>query len=229
MSEKCCITSKTRSDFIYEHLKEDIVNLYYKPGERLSESKIAERYGVSRDSTRKGITRLVQEGLLISRPQYGTIVCEISAKQGKDVCDIRLLLETYAIRLAVGKLEASITAELMEEHERLWKKLDDDGPETVRAIYDLDAKMHSAVYSACGNAMVPQIIKLYSPIIRRIQVANMMGHNERKRGTMYEMGNIITALANKDEKAAEAAMYVHINNIKQTMEKTNGQKEENTL
>ena len=123
MSEKCCVTSKTRSDFIYEHLKEDIVNLYYKPGERLSESKIAERYGVSRDSTRKGITRLVQEGLLISRPQYGTIVCEISAKQGKDVCDIRLLLETYAIRLAVGKLEASITAELMEEHERLWKNL----------------------------------------------------------------------------------------------------------
>lgn len=229
MSEKCFVTSKTRSDFIYEHLKEDIVNLYYKPGERLSESKIAERYGVSRDSTRKGITRLVQEGLLISRPQYGTIVCELSTKQGKDVCDIRLLLETYAIRLAVKKLEASITAELMEEHERLWKKLDDDGPETVRAIYDLDAKMHNAVYSACGNAMVPQIIKLYSPIIRRIQVANMMGHNERRRETMFEMGKIITALANRDEKAAEAAMYVHINNIKQTMEKANGQKEDNTL
>ena len=213
------IKSKTRSDFIYERLKEDIVNLYYKPGEKLSETKIAERYGVSRDSTRKGITRLVQEGLLISRPQYGTIVCELSVKQGKDVCDIRLLLETYAVRLAVENIEPSISAKLMEDYKRLWEKLDDDSPETVNAIYDLDDRMHNAIYNACANEMVPQIIHSYSPIIRRIQVANMMGHNERKRGTMSEMGNIIAALVDKDVKAAEAAMYININNIKKTVEK----------
>ena len=213
------VKSKTRSDFIYERLKEDIVNLYYKPGEKLSEAKIAERYGVSRDSTRKGITRLAQEGLLISRPQYGTIVCELSVKQGKDVCDIRLLLETYAVKLAVEKIDPSISVKLMEDYQRLWKKLDDDSPETVNAIYDLDDRMHDAIYNACGNEMVPQIIHSYSPIIRRIQVANMMGHNERKRGTMFEMGNIIAALVDKYVRAAEAAMYVHINNIKKTVEK----------
>lgn len=220
MSEEFVAKSRTAADVVYDRLRNDIINLYYKPGEKLSEMKIAERYGVSRDPVRKSVTRLVQEGLLISKPQYGTIVSEISIKQGLDVCDVRLLLETYAIKLAVKKIDPKVAKKLLEDYDKLKSRLEDDDPDAVVAIYDFDARMHHEIYVACGNEMVANVIQSFGHIIRRIQVSNIMWH-KRKDATMKEMGDIIVSLVNRDEKAAEAAMYLHINNIKLTVESSN--------
>lgn len=215
--EKLVVRSRTAADMVYHELYQDIINLRFQPGEKLSETMLAERYGVSRDPVRKSISRLVQEGLLISRPQYGTIVSPISIQQGIDICDIRLLLETYAVHIAVKNLDESTIFSLVNEYEDLQKRLNSDDQEKIRQeIYSLDGRMHKVIYDASGNNMIANIINSYSFIIRRIQISNIMWHN-RQTATMQEMGKIIKALSSRDEEAAVEAMSVHIENIKKTI------------
>ena len=99
------IRKATSADVVYEKMKNDIVTLFFKPGEKLSETKLAARYGVSRDPVRKAVSRLAQEGMLESKPQVGTLVKSLSIEQGKDVCDLRCLLECYAIERAVETID----------------------------------------------------------------------------------------------------------------------------
>jgi len=220
MGETVEVKRKTAADAVYEQLKEDIITLYYKPGEKLSEVKIAQRYNVSRDPVRKGISRLVQEGLLVSKPQYGTIVCGLSVKQGQEICDIRLILEVYAIKMAIGHIPEEKLAVLLEDLGKAKKALAQDSDEATNLIYKLDGEMHAAIWDFCGNSMIGNIIKSYDSIVRRIQISNIMYH-ERKQGTMAEMEEIIIALRNNNEKRAEDAMRLHITNIKKTLVQTN--------
>jgi GntR family transcriptional regulator, frlABCD operon transcriptional regulator len=63
-------------------LKEDILRGKYKPGEKLPpESEICKAYGVSRITSRRAITDLVQEGILYSMQGKGTFVKELKEKR----------------------------------------------------------------------------------------------------------------------------------------------------
>ncbi|MDY4610552.1 MAG: GntR family transcriptional regulator [Sphaerochaetaceae bacterium] len=219
------VKRKTAADAVYEQLKEDIITLYYKPGEKLSEVKIARRYNVSRDPVRKGISRLVQEGLLVSKPQYGTIVCNLSIEQGQEICDVRLILEVYAVKMAIGHIPEGQMKVLLENLEKAKKALAQDSEDTTTLIYKLDGELHSTIWNSCGNNMIGTIIKSYDSIVRRIQISNMM-YRERKQETMAEMEKIILSLKDNDERSAEEAMRTHIANIKKTLVQTNTEKKE---
>lgn len=211
------IKKVTTADAVYDQLRNDIINLYYQPGEKLSEAKIADRYGVSRDPVRKSISRLVQEGLIISKPQCGTFVSKISADQGKEVCEIRIILETFAIRNAVNVIDEALIDSMLEEYNKLDKRLEfEDGEDLRNSIYALDAKLHNAIYDCCGNSMIASTISSYAHITKRIQIANITYH-ERKFNTMEEMHEIMLALKARDVERSVEAMRKHIENIKQTV------------
>ncbi len=218
--ETVMLKQKTAADAVYEQLKEDIITLYYKPGEKLSEAKIAQRYGVSRDPVRKSVSRLVQEGLVVSKPQSGTFVQEVSLKQGQDVCDIRCVLETYAIRKAIGHVSKEKLDQLSAMLEKAKRMMDFDSEEARQLIYAADGAMHQTIWDASGNEMVAKTIKSYDAYVRRIQISNMIYHS-RKQATMEEMEAIVSALRANDVDKAEEAMRIHISNIKKTLGSSN--------
>ncbi|MDD3904024.1 MAG: GntR family transcriptional regulator [Sphaerochaeta sp.] len=215
------IEKQTAADIVYGLIKKEIIELNYKPGEKLSEQKIAERYNVSRDPVRKAVSKLALEGLLVSKPQFGTIVSEISIPQALDICDIRLLLEVYAIEHAVQNMSDDEIYILVKNYERLEDILKNiaDSELQNQEIYSLDAQMHNAIYVASGNSMVKSVIDAYAFIIKRVQIANIKWH-QRKDDTVKEMGMIIRALQSRDTEKAVSAMRVHIGNIRLTVEKT---------
>ena len=52
------------TDWVYEELREAILDLRLQPGEPLREAAIAEQLGVSKTPIREALTRLEQEGLV---------------------------------------------------------------------------------------------------------------------------------------------------------------------
>ena len=217
MEEIVNLERRTVTDAVYEQLRKDIIEMFYQPGERLSEQKIAQRYGVSRDPVRKAVSRLVQENLLISKPQCGTFVSELSIKQGREVCEIRLLLEAHAVRTACAHIPQEELDQLVSDLEKTRRIAEEEDEEEARQyIYRLDEQMHRIIWKYCGNEMIGSIIRSYDFIVKRIQISNMQYHR-RKSGTLLEMGKIILALAKKDVDAAVKAMEIHIGNIKKTL------------
>src|SRR5690606_42140978 len=91
---------KTSTDLIYEAMRDDINNLRLKPGEKISEVRMAKKYNVSRAPVRDAIRRLQQDKLVLVKPQIGTIVAPVSLEKARDSCQVRLLLEPYAAEIA---------------------------------------------------------------------------------------------------------------------------------
>jgi len=226
MRKNVKLVKQTTTDLVYEQLKKDIINLVYMPGEKLSEAKIAERYGVSRDPVRKAVALLEQESLLTSRPQFGTIVNPISLKQGIEVCTIRYLLETYAIEVAAKKINDATILDLKRKIIEVEAKLETcDREQILPLLFEMDKELHNAIYDACGNETLKSIINTYSTIIQRIRKANVTWA-QREKSSIKEMKDIIEALCRHDPIMAKAAMSTHIMNIEKTVEAINQKNKE---
>lgn len=203
---------KTLSDYIYEEILEDIISLNYMPGHRLSDVQLAEKYNVSRAPVRNAIMRLEREGMVVVKPQSSTIVSKISIKMAQDICDVRLLLETYAVRIAAEKITDRQLDDLQAAFDKL-EAMDPDSEERSRFISVVDLQMHNLISELCGNQVIPEIIDRYRPEIQRVRRANITWVN-RKEPTQMEMQKIFAALKKRDADAAVEAMREHIINIR---------------
>src|SRR5690606_2025042 len=84
-------------------LRDEIVTLVLKPGDAISESDIATKYGVSRQPVREAFIRLSQQGLLLIRPKRATVVKKISPDGVRQSRFIRESIEVETIRRVVAE------------------------------------------------------------------------------------------------------------------------------
>jgi DNA-binding GntR family transcriptional regulator len=93
----------TAGEEVYRACKRDLITLAFLPGASLTEQELAERYGTSRVPVREACRRLQQEGLLTAVAYKGYFVTQISMKQISDCFDLRVVLESHAVELAVAR------------------------------------------------------------------------------------------------------------------------------
>ena len=85
------------SQRVYEPIKEKILNLSYKPGERLVEQHLAAEFGISKSPIRDALQRLERENLVYMLPFIGSHVAKISKKEYAEIHQLREALETYCL------------------------------------------------------------------------------------------------------------------------------------
>ena len=93
-------------------LEEDIVAGRLRPGQRLDEAGLAERFGVSRTPIREALLKLAEEGLVDIYPQHGSFVAPIRLTDVYDAQFVRESLECSAISLAAEKIDADQSRQL---------------------------------------------------------------------------------------------------------------------
>ncbi len=91
-----------------------------KPGEQVSEVRLAETLGFGRAPVRNALDLLASEGLLVRIARSGTFVRELNFKEYGDILDVRLSLETLAIGLACQRATPKEKSNLI----RAGKKVD---------------------------------------------------------------------------------------------------------
>ncbi|MCD7909414.1 MAG: GntR family transcriptional regulator [Clostridium sp.] len=211
-AETTGIKRKTLGDSLYERLLDDIVCLRFAPGEKISEAIIVERYGVSRAPVRDALGKLERKGLVRIKPQFGTVVSEISSQKVHDICDVRLLIECHAVKIAAPKMDDLTIAELQEAFD-VFDRMDHGTEEFRQQVSRVDVLLHGAINAVCGNVIIPEIIEQYQPEIQRIRRYNRTWAN-RAEASLAEMKCIFKALKQRDPDAASRAMEDHIKNIK---------------
>ncbi|MGA8353133.1 MAG: GntR family transcriptional regulator, partial [Solirubrobacteraceae bacterium] len=102
ISERASGTSRARGR-VYAILRDAIVSAEFEPGQRLSESELAERLGVSRTPIREALVRLRDDRLVEIVPQLGTYVSRISRQAIDDAQFVRSALEGAAVRIAATR------------------------------------------------------------------------------------------------------------------------------
>lgn len=92
-------------DDAYRLMKSDIVLSRIAPGAAVSEATLEKRYGIGRASIRKALTRLAQDGLVVTRPRSGHQVAPLTLADIEEVFMLRRRLEPYSVRLAAGRID----------------------------------------------------------------------------------------------------------------------------
>ena len=101
-------------ELVYQKLREDILNGYYKHGDELREAAVGKEIGVSRTPVREALRQLELEGLVTMVPNRGAFVNGISEQDVQDIYLIRARLEDC--------VQGWQQSELMSPRWKKWKK-----------------------------------------------------------------------------------------------------------
>lgn len=97
----------TLGDRAYGLLRGDIIRCVLPPGSEVSESKLAEQYGVGLAAVRKALSRLTQDGFVTPLPRRGYVITPITLRGIHDLLELRSVLEPAAARKAAASREDS--------------------------------------------------------------------------------------------------------------------------
>lgn len=155
MSNKQGITAMTpqsTSIKIAEKLRERIIDGYFAPGQQINETLVSSQLNLSRGPLREALQRLSQEGLLVSKPNRGVFVVELSPVDVDEIYSVREILELGAAELLMTQSAArrqQVSDKLKGIAVKLSAAADDDDWATV---LKLDLEFHTALVSAPGNS-----------------------------------------------------------------------------
>ncbi|GAB6936083.1 MAG: GntR family transcriptional regulator [Bacillota bacterium] len=110
----------TRSEWVYEKLKEAILSGEIAPGERLVVDQLARELGTSPIPVREALRRLEAEGWVENKPFVGARVAPVRVEELEELFTIRLALEPILARTAVQ----AITDEGIDRLEELVDEMD---------------------------------------------------------------------------------------------------------
>ncbi len=91
------------TDWVWEELRDAIIELRLRPGEPLREVALAEQLGVSKTPLREAFARLEQEGLVETTSFKGAVVTGYSEIDLEEIYELRALLEGAAARAAAER------------------------------------------------------------------------------------------------------------------------------
>lgn len=140
---------------LYEDLHGKIVRGDLRPGDALSETKVAESYGLSRTPVREVFWHLGEDGFLRVVPQVGTFVAPINVAAVYDSQFIREALECRAIADAARNPQTHDIAELRGNLDRQRTAV---AAADFTAFFALDEAMHRSLMHMAGRPFVWQVI-----------------------------------------------------------------------
>ena len=127
----------TAQELVLASVRQAILSGVLSPGARLRQEELADVFGTSRIPVREALRALEYEGLVASEPHRGFTVTTLDADDVEEVNDLRILLESEAVRLALPLL----TDEDLEELEGLFQAMqaatapDDQLPRASASTY----------------------------------------------------------------------------------------------
>jgi DNA-binding GntR family transcriptional regulator len=122
MNQQPLFDDNSLSRLIAESIAEQIITGELKPGDKLVESTYAKEYGTSRAPIREALYLLMTEGLIVRIPRKGAVVKGYSERDIYDILEIRMMLETLALKRIA---EFGIVPAIFEKMEALIPQMED--------------------------------------------------------------------------------------------------------
>lgn len=138
---------------VTERLREAITSGLLQPGDRLLQEELADRLGVSRMPIREALRRLEAEGLVVLQPYRGAVVASLSSRELQEIYEIRVALETLALRLGVPHMDAPTLDALETTLVRMDTEVDSS------AWLALNTEFHSTLYGSARRGLLCEHIQ----------------------------------------------------------------------
>ncbi|MGE2729581.1 GntR family transcriptional regulator [Mycolicibacterium vaccae] len=181
---------------IADVLRASILDGSIPAGSQLTEGQLAERLNVSRGPVREAIQRLVQEGLLWTKPHHGTFVIELGEDDVADIYLARRAVEgTAAVRMMGRRDMTRNLAELDAAVVDLAAAVSDGG---WPGIVEADVRFHERLVEAAGSPRLNRMFRTLTAETRLCLAAFVGAHPDWLRRAVHEHESLVTALRRRD-------------------------------
>jgi DNA-binding GntR family transcriptional regulator len=188
-------------------LREHILSGALKPGERLTETPLAEQLGIARATLRMGLHRLASEGILVQIPYTGWQVVALSADDVWELWTLRSSLESLASRLAAERMTDSGAAKVTEALETLSAACRRG---RVNDINKADFAFHRTIVDLAGHGRLSEHYRQVEQQVR-LYIASTNVYNEPDDWSVVVEHHrpLAAALIARDPARAEAEARLH--------------------
>ncbi len=157
------------SEEVAEFLKGEILAQRLKPGTRLVEAEIAERFKLSKSPIREAFRLLAAEGLVVSEAHRGSFVAKLDLHDILELGTLRAALEGFAAQLAAERISVDDIREL----ENIVDSMETAQDEV--ALSELHIRFHETLTGYSAHSRVIAILNgLRSQIHTQISLTNLV-------------------------------------------------------
>jgi len=195
-------------------MRSAILDFHLRPGQRLVERELIDRFAVSRTTIREALRDLAAEGLVTVIPQKGAIVAAPSPEEAADLYDVRAHLESLTVAKFVERATPEQVARLrhaVDEMQKLIAAAPDDTPGMLRAKDDY----YEILIEGAGSAVLRQVLVTVQARVRTLRAASL-GASGRPAEAVREITAILDAIERRDVEEASRLSIEHVQNAAKT-------------
>lgn len=193
----------------YEKVKRAIMLKRLNPGQRIAEDWVSKELQMSRTPIRAAFKRLENEKLIELVPNKGAVVYSPSDKELQDVFHLRMVLETYAARLAIPKVSRQDLEELeslLDQELKAYREKD------FEEFMRVNGLIHAFPAKVADNAFLLKEVETLNQwsdcyLILRDEFYSIPLEDVK---SIPEHKAIVTKFQEKDIEGAEEAIRAHL-------------------
>lgn len=188
---------------VTNRLREAITAGVLRPGERLNQAELAERLGVSRMPVREALHRLHSEGLVTLQPYRGAVVAGVSRRELQEIYEMRVVLETLALRIGYREGRPVDVARAEAILHRL------DAVTASEEWLELNTAFHGLLYEGAERPLLLESIDMLRTKSDRY-LRLFAARRDRMAHAQEEHWAILHALRNEDVDTSAHLLQEHL-------------------
>lgn len=198
---------------VYEIIRGRILDQVYVPSQSLIESALAEELGVSRNTVKKALMRLVNEKLVEIKANKSAIVKSLSIEEAVHLFEIRERLEGLIAYSATTVITEEDLTAIKNNLAQMKEYLNEGKLKDYSATNDV---IHHIIYKACPNKQAVEMIESIRLQLRRYNKRTIL-ISGRSLDSYNEHEKVYKALVSRNPEQAEIAMRNHVASVREVL------------
>jgi DNA-binding GntR family transcriptional regulator len=194
--------ARTLTESAYRSIKNDLLVGAVMPGSKLRIEALRERLGFGASPIREALSRLVAEGLVTTEEQKGFRAAPMSADEFREITELRVTLETMALRDAIQFGGEEWESGIVAAHHRLAKaeqRLKATGSADDFELRNRD--FHDALVAACGSRWLMRLRDILYAHSQRYRLRSLVAGPKRDTPKEHRMMRDATLTRDADKAA----------------------------
>jgi len=215
------------TDYAYTEILNMILSSEIKPGERIREDILAEKFGISRTPVREAVNQLVQNGFIVNVKRKGLYCVNFSEEELLDLIELRMSLESLSfdkcIERAVDKdIQAlkEIIRDFNEKYGRIAENTGSDGigKEISMLHNEYDVRFHVSIANISNSS---KLIKYITEVENLLLISRQRIYRKESGRDIIALSwkqheQIVEAIEARDKSAAVDILGQHLKLMRDT-------------
>lgn len=179
-------------------LRNAILDMRFKPNERLVERRLCQQTGVSRTCVREALQHLESEGLVERVPNRGLFVATVSRDEARQIYEVRAALESAAGRMFVERASDKHLKALEAAYGRVARTATKQP--VIAYVKALD-DFYDVLLEGAGNEVARRVLRTLRARMNYLRaLTTRASYAARQLETLKKMRAIVEAAGDRDAR-----------------------------